>query len=218
MTIIEPTAWKKFHGLRGGEKEASRQRALQLFPAAHALLARMVALKLLSSHSRGPPHEHRQDLRGLHRPATKLSQNDAFIVLGERNTPAAVKTRMRAVETRREKAKAKALQERDDLFHLWQKWRRERLDTLLAGPYGTEIQALLEFLRTTSLDDSLRLVDFIRAGNWHLADADTRCEILGLINAAITTLRERAGLKPFDNGIPPDEEPSTFLVIKEMFR
>ena len=40
MTIVEPTAWKKFHGLRGGDKEAGRQRALQLFPAAHALLAR----------------------------------------------------------------------------------------------------------------------------------------------------------------------------------
>ncbi len=39
LTIIEPPAWKKFHGLRGG-KETSRQRALQLFPAAHALLAR----------------------------------------------------------------------------------------------------------------------------------------------------------------------------------
>jgi crossover junction endodeoxyribonuclease RuvC len=40
MTIIEPATWKKFHGLRGGEKELSRQRALQLFPDAHALLAR----------------------------------------------------------------------------------------------------------------------------------------------------------------------------------
>jgi crossover junction endodeoxyribonuclease RuvC len=40
LTIIEPTAWKKFHGLRGSDKEASRQRALQLFPAAHAMLAR----------------------------------------------------------------------------------------------------------------------------------------------------------------------------------
>jgi crossover junction endodeoxyribonuclease RuvC len=40
MTIIEPTRWKKLHQLRGGEKEASRQRALQLFPAAHALFAR----------------------------------------------------------------------------------------------------------------------------------------------------------------------------------
>jgi crossover junction endodeoxyribonuclease RuvC len=40
MTIVEPTAWKKFHQLRGSDKEARRQRALQLFPSAHALLAR----------------------------------------------------------------------------------------------------------------------------------------------------------------------------------
>jgi len=40
VTIIEPGAWKKFHQLRGGDKEGGRQRALQLFPAAHALLAR----------------------------------------------------------------------------------------------------------------------------------------------------------------------------------
>jgi crossover junction endodeoxyribonuclease RuvC len=40
VTIIEPSTWKKFHKLRGGDKEGSRQLALQLFPAAHALLAR----------------------------------------------------------------------------------------------------------------------------------------------------------------------------------
>ena len=40
MSIVEPTAWKKFHQLRGGDKEGGRQRALQLFPSAHALLAR----------------------------------------------------------------------------------------------------------------------------------------------------------------------------------
>jgi crossover junction endodeoxyribonuclease RuvC len=40
LTIVEPSIWKKFHALRGGDKEAGRQRALQLFPAAHALLAR----------------------------------------------------------------------------------------------------------------------------------------------------------------------------------
>jgi hypothetical protein len=38
--LARPTAWKKFHELRGGDKEGSRQRALMLFPAAHALLAR----------------------------------------------------------------------------------------------------------------------------------------------------------------------------------
>lgn len=40
VTIIEPSVWKRLHGLRGGDKELSRQRALQLFPAAHSLLAR----------------------------------------------------------------------------------------------------------------------------------------------------------------------------------
>jgi hypothetical protein len=40
MTIVEPSGWKKFHQLRGGDKEGGRQRALMLFPAAHTLLAR----------------------------------------------------------------------------------------------------------------------------------------------------------------------------------
>jgi crossover junction endodeoxyribonuclease RuvC len=40
MTVVEPSVWKKYHRLRGGDKEGGRQRALQLFPAAHALLAR----------------------------------------------------------------------------------------------------------------------------------------------------------------------------------
>ena len=39
MTVIEPSAWKKSHRLRGKDKEGGRQRALQLFPAQHALLA-----------------------------------------------------------------------------------------------------------------------------------------------------------------------------------
>ena len=39
-TIIEPAVWKKAHHLRGGDKEGARQPALQLFPSAHALLAR----------------------------------------------------------------------------------------------------------------------------------------------------------------------------------
>ena len=39
MTVIERSAWKKLHRLRGKDKEGGRQRALQLFPAQHALLA-----------------------------------------------------------------------------------------------------------------------------------------------------------------------------------
>jgi crossover junction endodeoxyribonuclease RuvC len=40
LTIVEPSMWKRAHRLDGRDKEGGRQRALQLFPAAHALLAR----------------------------------------------------------------------------------------------------------------------------------------------------------------------------------
>jgi crossover junction endodeoxyribonuclease RuvC len=40
VTMVEPSLWKKFHKLHGKDKEGSRQRALQLFPEAHALLGR----------------------------------------------------------------------------------------------------------------------------------------------------------------------------------
>jgi crossover junction endodeoxyribonuclease RuvC len=39
LTIIEPSTWKKFHHLGRKDKEGSRQRALQLFPAAHSMMA-----------------------------------------------------------------------------------------------------------------------------------------------------------------------------------
>jgi crossover junction endodeoxyribonuclease RuvC len=40
IEFVEPSAWKKFFRLPGKDKEGGRQQALQLFPAAHAALAR----------------------------------------------------------------------------------------------------------------------------------------------------------------------------------
>jgi crossover junction endodeoxyribonuclease RuvC len=40
VEIVEPSVWKRFWKLAGKDKEAARQKALQLFPSAHALLAR----------------------------------------------------------------------------------------------------------------------------------------------------------------------------------
>src|SRR5262249_36664311 len=40
LEIVEPSMWKKFFRLRGGDKKAARQRALELFPSAHPALAR----------------------------------------------------------------------------------------------------------------------------------------------------------------------------------
>ena len=68
-----------------------------------------------------------------------------------------------------------------------------------------------------TLDDGVRLVEFVRAAGWERADADTKFEILSLINATITALRERAKLPPINDALP-DEEPTAFLIIREMFR
>jgi crossover junction endodeoxyribonuclease RuvC len=40
VEIVEPSMWKRSLHLPGKDKEAARQRALELFPAAHGLLAR----------------------------------------------------------------------------------------------------------------------------------------------------------------------------------
>jgi hypothetical protein len=40
LTRVEPVKWKRAFHLAAKDKEGARQRALQLFPAAHAMLAR----------------------------------------------------------------------------------------------------------------------------------------------------------------------------------
>jgi transcriptional regulator with XRE-family HTH domain len=73
------------------------------------------------------------------------------------------------------------------------------------------------FLQAMTLGDGARLVEFVRAAGWERTDADTKFEVLSLINAAITALRERAELPPIDDALP-DENPTAFLVVREMFR
>lgn len=41
LTLITPQSWKKAHGIKGSDKEVSRQRALQLFPDQSSQLARV---------------------------------------------------------------------------------------------------------------------------------------------------------------------------------
>ena len=142
---------------------------------------------------------------------------NAFLEFAEKQTPVSVKARQRATEKRRAKAAEKALVERDDLFRLWKRWRRERLETLLTGPHGDAARELVAFLQAMTLDDGARLVEFVRAAGWERTDADTKFEILSLINATITALRERAKLPPINDALP-DEEPTAFLIIREMFR
>jgi hypothetical protein len=142
---------------------------------------------------------------------------NAFLDFAEKQTPPAVKARQRAAEKRRAKAAEKALAERDILFHLWQRAQRERLDALLAGPHGAAARELVAFLQSMTFDDEVRLVEFIRAAGWERADANTRFEILALLDAALIGLRERAGLAGIDDPLM-HEAPSAFLILRGILR
>jgi len=142
---------------------------------------------------------------------------NAFLEFAEKQTPVSVKARQRATEKRRAKAAEKALVERDDLFRLWKRWRRERLETLLTGPHGDAAREIVEFLQAMTLDDGVRLVELVRAAGWERTDANTRFEILSLIDLTLTELRTRAKLPPIDDPLP-HEESTAFLIIRELFR
>jgi hypothetical protein len=68
------------------------------------------------------------------------------------------------------------------------------------------------FLQTMTKPSAL--VEFVAAGPWANADADTRTEILALIDVAIIKRREHAGLPPFDDPLP-GEKLGAFLLLRE---
>jgi hypothetical protein len=140
---------------------------------------------------------------------------NAFTDLAARQISAPRKARMNAAAKRARTAEQKALDERDKLHGLWKHYRREQLDALFDGPFGDAARGLVAYLKDMQLADGAALIAFVERGPWRAADIDTRLEIVRLINAAITRLRERHGLEPFDDELF-DEPPTAFAIIKEL--
>lgn len=105
----------------------------------------------------------------------------------------------------------KALAEQRYEFRQWKRWRRERLEALLQGPYGGSTQALLAFFKT--MTGPTALINFIEAGPWRDADPNVRFEILALVDAVIMKHRERMGMPPFDDALPGQLE-NAFLILR----
>ena len=66
-----------------------------------------------------------------------------------------------------------------------------------------------------TLDQGAALIELIKGGPWRHAAAETRFEVLVLIDTAIVGLRTRCGLPPFDDALPGDR-PNVFLHIREV--
>jgi hypothetical protein len=146
-----------------------------------------------------------------HEPQDQGSVMNAFLDLAERQTTAPCKAQKRAAKKRAIKT-----EDRERLSKLYARWRRERVEALIAG-YGEAAHALLAFLDNMTIDQAPDLIAVIEQGPWLTADAGVRFEILALADAAIVRLREQHGFPPFDDP-PTHEPPNAFQIIKEILR
>jgi hypothetical protein len=145
---------------------------------------------------------------------------NAFLDIADAQMASPVKAKHRAAEKR---AILMTPEERDQrnaqiLFRKWQKWHKEKVQALLDGPYGKDVQGIKLFLDTMTLSSSGALVRLVNASAWmRKAPADVRHEVLAMIDASIIRLREKNGMPPFDDALP-HEPPTAFQEIREVLR
>jgi len=120
----------------------------------------------------------------------------------------------RRKQSAQERAKNKALAERDYLYRDWKKWHDKQLKEFLNGDYADAAQELHSFLAEADLDSGDQLIELVQQGPWLEADADTKYAVLRMIDYAITYLRESNGLEPFDD--PLGSELNVFLTIRKL--
>jgi hypothetical protein len=142
------------------------------------------------------------------------SGEDPFAALAEEQIAAPRKARLRAAETRAERARQKELEDRNTLFRFWQKHQHQHVQALLQGPHGAAAHELVGQLKHLTLESGSDLIALVRRGPWRTVDADTRFLVLRLIDSALAQLRERHGLPPFDDALLPEEPLTVFQIIR----
>ena len=136
---------------------------------------------------------------------------NAYLDLADRQLTAPAKRRLHSAA---ERARNKALAERDKLFRFWLEHCRKQREQLLAGPYGEAAHELVALLDSMTLEQGGELIALVERGPWRTADADTRFTVLHLIDGSIAHLRERHGLAPFDDSL--DDELTVFQIVRGM--
>jgi hypothetical protein len=133
-----------------------------------------------------------------------------FEVYGDRQIPHPRKARLRAAEKRL----LKVHEEKQELSKAYRKYRAEKHEKLVTGPYKAAAGELIGFLESMDLESGTDLIVLVERGPWRNADRDTQYEILNLVNRAIVKLRERNGLCPFDDALESDASLTVFQIIR----
>jgi hypothetical protein len=116
---------------------------------------------------------------------------------------------------KRNAAKDKELADNAYLLRAWKRWHRDQLEEALAGPHGAAVAQVMKFLGNMQPQSAPALIALLREHDWQQIDADVRFVVLHEINTAITKFRERSGLLPIDDALPPHAN-TVFLIIREL--
>jgi hypothetical protein len=101
------------------------------------------------------------------------------------------------------------------LLRAWREWHREELQDAITGPHGAMVERLAFILKELTLESAPLLLAYIRGVNWAAIDYRTRLTVLHEVNTAITHLRDRNGMPPFDDGFPGDRA-NAFQIIRSI--
>jgi hypothetical protein len=107
----------------------------------------------------------------------------------------------------------KEIEDQSRLLRSWRAWHQEQLEVALAGAHGALVTELMIILDRLELSSSAALVALMERSDWNAVDADTRFEVLHLINTRISKMRERHGLPAIDDPLPPQSD-SVFRRVK----
>jgi hypothetical protein len=98
----------------------------------------------------------------------------------------------------------------------WFAWHRAEREAVLNGPHAAMCERLFYIAKTLELKDATVLLAFVRGVTWTTIDPRTRDTVLHEIDTAITALRQRHGLAPFDDGAGLDERQSVLVICRNI--
>lgn len=144
--------------------------------------------------------------------------DNPFSRLASEQIAAPVKSRMKAVETRRARSAQaeKDLLDEAQLLKLYRRERKKQLQALLDGPFGPDVRGLLSFMRTMTLSSAPGLIALVRKAIWIKAlPEDHKYILLRLVSQGIARVREKNGLSPFDDPLP-DQPDKAFQTVQKI--
>jgi hypothetical protein len=114
---------------------------------------------------------------------------------------------------RRHTAEEQKLADDARLLRMWRAFHREEYEAVLTGPHGTVLSELFRMFKNLQHVQPSQLIGLAQSIDWNAIDYTAKLVVVHEFNKAITAVREKHKLDPFDDGLPNQPE-SPFRTIK----